>query len=77
MLEEQKIGEERILLICDVDNIGSNKTILALGGVLEKTDLYKYDNIMTNYYWINVNDSIKKYYEHYRNYIKIDSIIHR
>lgn len=77
LLEEQKIGEERILLICDVDNIGSNKTILALGGVLEKTDLYKYDNIMTNYYWINVNDSIKKYYEHYRNYIKIDSIIHR
>ncbi len=77
LLEEQKIGEERVLLICDVDNIGSNKTILALGGVLEKTELYEYDNKMTNYYWINVNDSIQKYYEHYKTYINIDLKIHK
>ncbi len=75
LLEEQKIGEERVLLICDFDNIGSNKTILALDGVLEKTEPYEYDNIMTNYYWINVNDSLEKYYEYYRNYIKIDDIM--
>lgn len=70
LLEEQKLGEERILLECTVDNIGSNKTILSLGGVLEKTELDEYDNLMTNYYWINVNDSIKKYYEYYKNYIR-------
>ena len=75
LLEEQKIGEERVLLICDFDNIGSNKTILALDGVLEKTEPYEYDNIMTNYYWINVNDSLEKYYEYYRNHIKIDDIM--
>lgn len=69
LLEEKKLGEKRILLTCDVNNIGSNKTILALGGKLEKTEFCKYDNTMTNYYWINVSDSIQKYYEIYRNYI--------
>ena len=72
LLEEQKLGEERILLECTVHNIGSNKTIQALGGELEKMELDKYDNTMTNYYWINVNKSIKKYYDHYIKYIKGD-----
>lgn len=70
LLEEQKLGEEQVLLECTVDNIGSNKTILALGGELEKTKLDEYDNEMTNYYWINVNDSIEKYYKNYKKYIK-------
>lgn len=77
LLEEQKVGEKRILLICDEDNIGSNRTILALGGVLEKTKLYEYSNTMANYYWINVNDSIEKYYEYYKTYIKSVSKIHK
>lgn len=77
LIEEQKLGEERILLDCTVDNIGSNKTILSLGGELEKTELDEYDNKMTNYYWINVNDSIEKYYENYKNYIKCDSKIRK
>lgn len=50
----------------------SNKTIVSLGGELEKTELDKYDNTMTNYYWINVNDSMEKYYEQYKPYIKFD-----
>ncbi len=66
LLEEQRLGEKRVLLVCDIDNIGSNKTILALGGELEKTELYKFDNTMTNYYWINVDDAIEKYYEQYK-----------
>lgn len=61
LLEEQKLGEEKVLLECTVDNIGSNKTIIALGGILEKTELDKNDQLMTNYYWINVKDSLKKY----------------
>lgn len=70
LIEEQKLGEESVLLECTVDNIGSNKTIMALGGVLEKTELDTYDNEMTNYYYINVNDSIEKYYEQYNDYLK-------
>lgn len=69
LLEEQKLGEENVLLECSVDNIGSNKTILALGGKLEKTKLDEYDNTMTNYYWFNVNETIEKNYEHYKKFI--------
>lgn len=69
LLEEQKLGEEKILLECTVDNIASNKTILALGGKLEKTKVDEYDNEMTNYYRIDVNDSIDKYSNNYRKYI--------
>lgn len=77
LLEEQKLGEVRVLLDCTVDNISSNRTILSLGGDLEKTELDEYDNTMTNYYWINVNDSIEKNYQHYNNYIKCCSKINR
>ena len=73
LLEEQKLGEENILLKCTVDNLGSNKTILSLGGKLEKTVFDKYDNTMTNCYWLNVNDSIEKYYDDYKNYLKFTS----
>lgn len=65
LLEEQKIGEYNVLLDCTLDNIGSNKTILALGGVLDKTEIDPNDNEMTNYYYINVNDSIIKYRDDY------------
>ncbi len=70
LLEERKLGEEKVLLNCAVDNVGSNKTILSLGGELEKTKFDEYDKTMTNYYWINVNDSIEKNYDNYKNYIK-------
>ena len=70
LLEERKLGEEKVLLNCAVDNVGSNKTILSLGGKLEKTIFDEYDKTMTNYYWINVNDSIEKDYDNYKNYIK-------
>lgn len=73
LLEEQKLGEEKVLLECTVDNIGSNKTILSLGGVLEKCELDEYDNEMTNYYWIDVNDSINKYHDEYINSINIET----
>lgn len=71
LLEEQKKKEEKNLLICDVDNIASNKTIVSLGGIYEKTSQYPYDNTMVNYYWIDVNASIKKYYKQYKNRIKV------
>jgi predicted acetyltransferase len=41
-----------ILLTCSPDNIGSNKTILANGGILLRTGLAEKWQRMTNYYWI-------------------------
>ncbi len=72
LLEEQKLGEKQVLLECTVDNIGSNKTILSLGGVLEKTELDEFDNMMTNYYWIDVRESIENHYLEYKDYIRDD-----
>lgn len=72
ILEEQKMGEDKILLVCTTDNIGSNKTILSLGGKLEKTEFDQYDEEMTNYYLLDIVDSIKRYYEYYEPCIKRD-----
>ena len=67
--EEQKLGNKRVMLSCAKDNIGSNKTILALGGILEKTEIDPYDNTISNYYWINVDEALEKYKEVYEPYI--------
>ena len=69
LLEQQKLGEEEVLLECTVDNIGSNKTIISLGGKLEKTKVDEYDGELTNYYWININEATQKYSNIYEKYI--------
>ena len=72
LLEEQKIGEKKILLHCTVDNIGSNKSIISLGGILEKTEIDENDNKLTNYYWIDVDKAISENLEVYSNLVIID-----
>lgn len=57
------------MLDCIIDNEGSNKIILALGGKLEKTKIDPSDNTMTNYYWIDVNESINTLSAQYNNFI--------
>lgn len=69
LLEEQKIGEKKVLLECLADNIGSNKTIQALGGELKESKIDKWDNELTNYYWIDVDKSIEKYKKLYEPFI--------
>ena len=73
LLEEQKVGEKRILLDCTVDNIGSNKSIISLGGILEKTEIDENDNKLTNYYWIDVDKAISENLEVYSDSIIIES----
>lgn len=69
LLEEQKLNEKKVLLECIADNIGSNKTIKALDGVLEKSEIDAWDNELTNYYWIDVDKSIEKYKPTYEQFI--------
>ena len=59
LLEVQKLNLDKVMLDCSVDNLGSDKTIKALGGILERCELDEADNTMTNVYWINVDESIK------------------
>ena len=53
LLESQKAIEiGRLLLTCAPNNVPSNKTILANGGVLTKTAFVESRQRDTNYYWI-------------------------
>ncbi|MHC1786433.1 MAG: GNAT family N-acetyltransferase [Christensenellales bacterium] len=52
-LEEcRKLGIERVLITCDKDNIGSAKSILNNGGVLEN-EVYA-DGIVMQRYWVDL-----------------------
>ncbi len=74
LLEEAKVGENKILVDCDVDNIASNKTILALGGKLERTGDYLLDDCVTNFYTIDAANAIKTYANTYKNAILSNKI---
>ena len=65
MIEAKKVGLERVMLDCDVNNIGSDKTLKALGGKLERTEIDPSDGILTNVYWFNVKDTINNYKDIY------------
>lgn len=65
----EEFNLDKVMLDCDVKNFGSDKTIQALGGVLERTDIDDYDGALTNVYWINTKDSIRKYKDVYQKYM--------
>lgn len=50
--ECRKLGIERVLMVCDKDNIGSAKSIINNGGVLENEVLV--DGVTEQRYWINI-----------------------
>lgn len=52
LLEAKKLGLDRILVTCDQDNIGSAKTILNNGGVLDSE--VTLDGVTVQRYWIDI-----------------------
>lgn len=74
MLEAKKVGLEKVMLDCDVNNLGSDKTLKALGGKLERTEVAPSDGILTNVYWFNVDETIEKYKNVYEPYIANNNI---
>lgn len=70
LLKARDIGLDKVLLTALDSNPASYKTILSLGGVLEnKIPDDKEDTLLLGRYWINVEESIKKYYSEYENRI--------
>ena len=74
MLEAKKVGLEKVMLDCDVNNLGSDKTLKALGGKLERTEVDPSDGILTNVYWFNVDETIEKNKNVYEPYIANNNI---
>lgn len=58
LIEAEKVGLENVMIDCSVTNLGSDKTIKALGGKLERSEIDPSDNELTNVYWISVKESI-------------------
>lgn len=77
LLEAQKLGLKKVMLDCDFNNIGSEKTMQALGGVLTRTEIDPMDGILTKVYWIDVDDSIEKYKSVYNDMIETSPHIKR
>lgn len=51
--ECKKLGINRVLMVCDKDNIGSAKSIINNGGILEN-EIEK-DGVIEQRYWIDLN----------------------
>ena len=62
------MGLEKVLLTADDANLGSVKTILSLGGVLENK--ITEDDATIGRYWINTHDAILKNKNKYKEVIK-------
>jgi len=52
----RKLGIEKVLVTCDKNNIGSAKTIIKNGGVMENEFVEENGNI-TQRYWINLKNN--------------------
>ena len=72
LIEAKKLGLDKVMLDCDVNNLGSSKTMQALGGTLERTEIDPYDGVLTSVYWFNVDETIDKYREVFKNNIYVN-----
>lgn len=69
LIEAYKLGLEEVILDCDVNNLGSVKTLEALNGILKKTAIDPYDGVLTSVYWFDVNEIIRKYKDIFKDNI--------
>lgn len=69
LLKCKEYGLDKILITCANYNEGSRRTILSLGGIYEKNNINKLEEEILELYWINVDESIKKYKDEYSKYI--------
>lgn len=73
LLEAKKLGLDKVMLDCETSNIASSKTMISLGGVLDRTEIDPYDGILTSVYYIDINTSLNKYKNTYTRFILEDS----
>ena len=69
LIKAQKLGIDKVMVDCVNTNTGSEKTIIALGGVFDREVYENNKNVTLNNYWIDVNTSIEKYKDKYNQYI--------
>ena len=75
LIEAQKIGLDKVKLVCEASNLGSVRTMEALGGTLERTEIDPYDGVLTSVYWFDVDETADKYKEIFKNNVYINNSI--
>lgn len=65
----REVGFDKVMLGCHFDNLGSDKTIKALGGVVERHGIDSSNGKKINIYWIDVDKSVKGNYDKYKDFI--------
>ena len=53
LIECKKLGIDKVLMVCDKENIGSAKSIIKNGGILENEVVV--DGVVEQRYWITLN----------------------
>lgn len=74
LIEAQRIGLNRVKLTCEASNLGSVKTIESLDGILERTEVDPYDEVLTSVYFFDVDETVNRYKEKFKNNIYIDNL---
>lgn len=75
LLKAKELGLDKVLLTAADNNLGSVKTIKALGGILEnKIPDYEDENTLMGRYWIDVDEVVEKYKEEYEKYITKEKV---
>ena len=65
LIEAKKIGLDKVMLDCDVNNLGSDNTLKAFDGKLERSEIDPSDGTLTNVYWFNVDETLDKFKDVY------------
>ena len=65
LLEAKKLGLDKVMVDCIETNIGSEKTILALGGEFEEKVFDETRQKYLKNYWINIDEALEKYKDIY------------
>lgn len=73
LIEAQKIGLDKVKLVCEASNLGSVRTIESLGGISEKKEIDPSDGVLTSVYYFNVEETLNKYKESFKNNIYINN----
>lgn len=70
LIEAKKLGLKKVMISCAVDNIGSDKTIKSLGGILERSEIDPSDGQLMNVYWLDVEKSIEENSEKFSSSVR-------
>lgn len=72
LIEAKKLGLDNCVISCGVSNIGSDKTMQALGGRLLRSEIDPSDGVLTNVYSFDVDEVLDKYADTYYALVSSD-----